>query len=119
MRNTDVVRRFEEEFKNQSNFEIVDELMSQDFVHHLPYPGIPPGRPGMKAIGRAVTGAFRDIHVSVDLVLSEGDLVADRISARGRRTDNGEMTDWVENHIYRLEGARIAELWPAGGPTLS
>jgi hypothetical protein len=73
----------------------------------------------MKAIGRAVTGAFREIRVSIDLILSDGDLVPDRISASGRRAENGEATDWVENHIYPLHDGRIAELWPAGGPVLS
>jgi hypothetical protein len=26
---------------NKSNFDIVEELMTEDFVHHLPYPGLP------------------------------------------------------------------------------
>jgi predicted SnoaL-like aldol condensation-catalyzing enzyme len=116
--NSDVVRRFEEEFKNENNLAIVDELMAEDFEHHLPYPGVPPGRDGMKAIARIVTGAFRDIRTSVDLVVAEGELVADRISAHGTRNDNGEEADWVENHIYRVLDGRIVELWPAGGPTL-
>jgi predicted SnoaL-like aldol condensation-catalyzing enzyme len=119
MSNADVVPRFEEEFKNVNNLEIVDELMAEDFVHHLPYPGVPPGRDGMKAIGRIVTAAFRDIHTSVDLVVAEGELVADRISAHGTRNDNDEPTDWIENHIYRVVDGRIVELWPAGGPTLA
>jgi predicted ester cyclase len=72
----------------------------------------------MKAIGQFVTGAIRDIRVAVDLVVSEGDLVADRISANGVRRDTNEQTSWVENHFYRLQGGRIAEWWPAGGPNL-
>ena len=118
MNNADVVRRFEDEFKNRSNFDVVDELMTDGFVHHLPLPSLPEGPAGMKAIGRTITSAIRDIHVSVDLVLSDGDFVADRVTARGRRADTGEPTEWVENHIYRLKGGRIAELWPAGGPSL-
>ena len=118
MSNADVVRRFEEEFKDRNNLDIVDELMSEDFVHNLPYPGLPPGRAGMKAVGKLVTGAFRDIRVSVDLVVADGDLVADRISARGVRADSGAEAEWVENHIYQVRDGRIVELWPAGGPTL-
>jgi ketosteroid isomerase-like protein len=118
MSNANVVRRFEDEFKSRNNFGIVDELMSEDFVHHLPYPGVPEGRAGMMAIGKIVTGAFRDIEVSVDLVVAEGDLVADRITARGVRVETGEPAEWTENHIYRVEGGEITELWPAGGPDL-
>lgn len=118
MSNADVVRRFEEEFKNRNNLEIVDELMAEDFEHHLRYPGVPPGREGTKAIGRIVTGAFRDIHTTVDLLVSEEELVADRITAHGVRNDNGEPADWVENQIDRVVDQRVTQLWPAGGPTL-
>ena len=44
MTNVDVVVRFEEEFKNKANLDIVNELMSPAFVHHLPYPGLSAGR---------------------------------------------------------------------------
>jgi hypothetical protein len=118
MTNAEVVLRFEDEFKNKANLDVVDELMTPDFVHHLPYPGLPPGPAGMKAVGTFFFGALRDIHVSVDLTVSEGGLVADRVSAAGIRKDTGVAVDWVENHIYRLQGGRIAELWPAGGPDL-
>ena len=72
----------------------------------------------MRAVGALVTGAIRDIRVTVDLIMSEGDLVADRVSAAGVRVDTGAPIAWVENHIYRVTGGRIAELWPAGGPQL-
>jgi hypothetical protein len=67
MAGADVVRRFELEFKDRSNFDIVDELMTEDFVHNLPYPDLPAGREGMKAVGHLVTGAFKDVNVSVEL----------------------------------------------------
>jgi predicted ester cyclase len=88
--NTDVVRRFEQEFKNKANLDIVDELMSPGFVHHLPYDGLRAGRDGMKDVGHLVFGAIGDITVTIDLVLSDGDLVADRISATGTRRNDGE-----------------------------
>jgi len=48
--NADVIRRFEEEFKNQLNRNITDELTAPDFQHRLPYKGLPPGRDGLRAI---------------------------------------------------------------------
>ena len=87
MTNKEIVERFEDEFKNRMNIDIVDELMAPDFVHHLPYPGLRHGRDGMRDVGQFVFGASRDIHVTVDLILAEGDLVADRVSAAGIRTD--------------------------------
>ena len=118
MTNADVVRRFEDEFKNRNNLGIVDELMAPDFVHHVPYPGLRSGPEGMKDVGRFVTGAIREIAVTVDLVVEQADLVADRVTARGVRNDNGSPIGWVENHIYRVVNGKITELWPAGGPDL-
>ena len=46
MDSAQLVRRFEHEFKNDANHGIVDELMSEDFVHHLPYRGCRRGAPG-------------------------------------------------------------------------
>ena len=118
MSNAAVVRRFEDEFKNKANLDIVDELMASDFVHHAPFPGLPEGPAGMKAVGEFVFGAIDGIEVTVDLVVEEGDLVADRVTAAGTRRDNREPVEWVENHIYKLAGGRIVEWWPAGGPPL-
>jgi ketosteroid isomerase-like protein len=115
----DTVLRFEDEFKNRANHAIVDRLMTDDFAHHLPYGGLPSGREGMKAVGMQITSLIRDIHVEVTMTVAEGDLVADRVEAAGVRVDNGQPITWVENHIYRLRGARIAELWPSGGPDLA
>ena len=116
--NMETVRRFEDEFKNRMNLDIVDELMAPEFVHHLPYPGLRAGRDGMRDVGNFVFGAIRDIRVTVDRILADGDLVADRVSGNGVRTDTGAPIGWVENHIYRLVDGRICELWPAGGPEL-
>jgi hypothetical protein len=40
----DLVRTFTEQFKNRSNFDIVDEICAENIVHHLPIPGLPSGR---------------------------------------------------------------------------
>ena len=114
-----LVARFEDEFKNKGNHDIVDELMSEEFVHHLPYPGVPAGRAGMKAVGQFVTSAVKDIQVTVTLAVGEGDLVGDRIEAAGVRLDSAERVAWAENHFYRVVNGQITELWPAGGPDLA
>lgn len=81
----DLVCTFTEQFKNQSNFAVVDDLCTEDFVHHLPIANLPPGRDGMKAVGHVVTGAIRDIKVSIEILVADGDYVANRNIARGAR----------------------------------
>jgi hypothetical protein len=71
MDSAQLARRSEHEFKNNANHGIAGELMNEDFVHHLPYRGLPPGRAGMRAAGELVTGAIHDIHVEIPLILTE------------------------------------------------
>ena len=89
MDSAQLVRRSEHEFMNNASHGIAGEPMSEDFVHHLPDRGLPPGRAGMRAAGELVTGAIHDIHVEIPLILTEGDLVADRVEAAGVRAGTG------------------------------
>ena len=111
MTNAEIVRRFENEFKNEGNLGVVDELMASDFVHHLPFPGLPPGREGMKQVGHVVFGAVRDIVATVDFAFSDGDLAASRLSNRGVRKSDDQPISWTEHDLYRLEGGKIKEFW--------
>jgi hypothetical protein len=88
MSNADLVRRFTEEFKNRSNFAIVDELFADNFVHHLPIPDIPPGRDGMK--GTQQVRHWRHPR---------------------HQRDNGQEITWTEHEIWRAGNGRLAELW--------
>ncbi len=90
--------------------------MSEDFVHHLPYPDLPGRRAGMKAVGELVTGPIHDIRVEAPIVIADGELVADRVHEAGVRANTKQPIAWVENHIYKMSDGRITELWPAGGP---
>ena len=92
------VRRFEREGKDNADHGIVDELMSEDFVHRLPCRGRRRGA-GMRAVGEFVTAAIHDSHVQIPLILTEGDLVADRIEAAGIRADTGASLTWGAPHL--------------------
>jgi predicted ester cyclase len=69
--------------------------------------------------GPVIFAAFPDVHASVEIVLAEGDLVAERTTARA--THKGEFNGipatgrevvWTENHIYRFKDGKIVEHWP-------
>ena len=38
--NKEIIRMFEDEFKNKANVDIVYDLMADNFVHHAPIPGV-------------------------------------------------------------------------------
>lgn len=116
--NQAVVNRFIEEFKNNANAGIVDELFTPEFVHHLPDPRLPAGREGLKLVGQAIVAGFPDVQVTVEDLLSDGDRVIERTTARATNTGEfngipatGKPVTWTEIHIYRMEDGRIAEMW--------
>ena len=116
--NLEVVGRFTEEFKNNANHGIVDELMSPDFVHHLTDPRLPAGRDGIKALGQVIVAGFPDVHASVQDLIADGDMVIERTQTSATHTGEfngmpatGKQVGWTEIHIYRLVDGKIAELW--------
>ena len=116
--NLEVVSRFIEEFKNKANQEIVDELMSPDFVHHLTDPRLPEGREAIKLLGQSIVAGFPDVHASVQDLLADGDKVIERTQTSATHTGEfngipptGRRVGWTEMHIYRLEGGKIVEMW--------
>ena len=116
--NLSVVSRFIEEFKNNANHGIVDELMSPDFVHHLTDPRLPEGREAIKLLGQSIVAGFPDVHASVEDLLADGDMVIERTQTSATHTGEfngipptGKQVGWTEIHIYRLENGKIAEQW--------
>jgi hypothetical protein len=110
------VRRFEREGKDNADHGIVDELMSEDFVHRLPCGGCRRGA-GMRAAGEFVTAAIHDSHVQIPLILTKGDLVADRIEAAGIRADTGASLTWGRTTSTALPTARSPSCGPPGVPS--
>src|SRR5262245_58063392 len=90
--NKAVVLRWEEQFKNEANVAITDELMAADFVHHLPFPGLPPGRDGLKAAGQGIFASFAHAHlkVTVEACFAFDDRVITRPRVTAKHTG-----DWL------------------------
>jgi steroid delta-isomerase-like uncharacterized protein len=116
--NKAIVARFAEEFKNNGNHAIVDELFAPDFVYHLPIPGLAPGREGMKQAGGLVVAAFPDVHATVEDLLADGDKVVERTSVHATSKGafaglppTGKPVEWTELHVYRIVDGKVAELW--------
>lgn len=117
-RRLQVVEHFVERYKNRHDWDSVDEFVSTDCKVHIPIPGLPQGREGMRINGRAVCTAFPDVSVTRELFATEGDIVVER--AHAKATHEGELfglpatglpVTWTELHAYRVEEGRIREVW--------
>ena len=79
--NKALTRRFYDEVVNQRNFDVIDELISEDFVEHEQFPGLPSTGPkAVRAAFEMFQAAFPDVRMDVDDVIGEDD----KIVVRGR-----------------------------------
>ena len=113
-----LVRRFIDEYKNKQNPDIVDDLVASDCAVHIALPGLPQGREGMRINGRLVCGAFPDVHVTGEFLLTEGNIVIERANAKATHKGEllgtpptGKKVTWTELHAYRVQGDKITEVW--------
>ncbi len=77
------MQRFVEEAINRKNLDILDEIVAEDFVEEVPFPGQGPGREGLRyAISSMLTG-FPDLHWTLDEQVAEGEKVVSRFTMTG------------------------------------
>lgn len=108
--NKALVRRWFDEVWNQGREDAVDELLAADGVGHGV--GAAPLRgPGdFKPLYRAFRSAFRDIRVTVEEAVAEGDLVA--VRCRDELTLHDGRTCTIEGGgMVRIRDGQIVEAW--------
>jgi steroid delta-isomerase-like uncharacterized protein len=121
--NKALMRRWVEEVLNQRTVAAVDELAAEHFVmHHT----IMPQHPREQLIDRqeyasllpAVFAALPDLHVAIEAMIAEGDLVATLIRATGTHT--GALGDIPPSHkpvvqpavlLFRCADGQLVEAW--------
>jgi len=116
--NKALVRRFYEEI-DKGNIDAMDELVAEDYIDHNPppFPGLAPGREGLKEAFRIFFEATPGHH-HIEEQIAEGDKVVTRLTAYGRhegdlpgapRTGNNlKMTSIT---IHRVANGRLVEKW--------
>jgi predicted ester cyclase len=100
--------------------DVVDDLLSPDFVDHNAVLGQPPGPEGFKLWIRGARSAFPDLVGTVEDVLSDAERVAGRVTYRGTHGGDflgiratGRAVAFEAFHIIAFENRRIVEWWGA------
>ncbi len=83
------MQRFVQETINQKNLDALDELVAEDFVEHVPFPGQGPGREGLRYAIATLLSAFPDMEWTVEEQIAEGQKVVSRFTMSG--THRGEF----------------------------
>ena len=80
---------FIEEVINKQNLNATNNLVSEDFTEHVPFPGQGPGREGLKFVLNSMFLGFPDMKWKVDEQIAEGEKVVSRFTWTG--THKGEF----------------------------
>jgi predicted ester cyclase len=115
--NKTIVRRFEVEMA-KGNLDVIDELLSPDFVDRNLLPGQGPTREDFKRTNKEFLDAFSITSFTIVEQIAEGDTVVTKYRQSG--VSRGEIAglpptgeeDTVEGiHIHRISGGKITEEW--------
>ncbi len=116
--NSAIVRRFFEVGPSSGDIAAADALLHPDFSLHVPLPTPGPGIEEMNNVITACRAAFDGLHVTVEEIVAEGDLVTARFTARGVHSGEfmglpptGRAIIMTGIEIFRMQDGRIAELW--------
>ncbi len=121
--------RFFQEVSNEGNLDLLDEILSPDFVDHNPLPDAPPGPEGAKQFVAMMHTAFPDMHVTIEDIIATEDKVVVRVTAGGTHKGflgqksngmadlglpgepTGKYATWTEIHIGRIANGKVVEHW--------
>jgi steroid delta-isomerase-like uncharacterized protein len=116
--NKAVVRRYYDEVLNQRKVDLIDELATEDYVEHDPFPGQGNSRSDLTARAGFILGAFNPLVFTVEDVVAEGDRVVVRWSQVGTHSGNfmgipatGKEFSIAGIDIHAVREGRMAEHW--------
>jgi predicted ester cyclase len=111
-------RSMVEEALNKGNLDILDEVLSPDFVYHGPGGTEVRGISAYKEFMASLRKMYPDIHVVIEDILAEGNLVATRtmctFTFTGKMGDikpTGKEVAMPGSILDRFEGDKLAETW--------
>jgi steroid delta-isomerase-like uncharacterized protein len=82
-----IAHRYYQEIMNQAKLDVIDELMSPDFLFTIPtHPEPYRGPDGFKELVTMLHGAFPDVHLKVEHLLVDGDTVVGHWIGSGTHT---------------------------------
>lgn len=113
--NKAIVRRFYEEVFNQGREEVIDEIISPDYID---YGHEPPGkgREGAKQDFRGATSVFSNTHYTIDELIAKGDSLQDSSASRVIVREESEVAEAIWQlleqsvHIHPTYGEALPSL---------
>ena len=120
--NIALVRDYYEEIFNKGNFDRIAEFVSEGFTNHNPPRGFtpPPGIEGAREFWSMVRTAFPDMNVEIEVIIGEGDTVAEHSIIRATHDGpwmtvepTGKKIVWDMSNMYRVQDGKLTDRWGA------
>jgi predicted ester cyclase len=116
--NKAVLRRMLKEVFEEGRLEVLDEVLTGDFVNHRTPPGVDSGIGGLRMIVGMERAGFPDLRYTVEREVEEGDFVVQVTTVEGTHQGHifgvaptGRRVSWRQVHIIRMRDGRMAEHW--------
>ena len=116
--NIALVRKFFEVGPSKGDLAASDALLHPAFSLHTPLPTPGPGIAAMNNVITTCRAAFHGLHVTIDDMMADGEMVTARFTARGTHnggfmglSPTGKAITLTGIEIFRIEDGKIAELW--------
>jgi steroid delta-isomerase-like uncharacterized protein len=115
--NKAIARRYIEEVFNQKNLALVDELNPPDFVFHNASTTMQGREPYKQYLSMLLT-AYPDLHLTIEDMIAEGDIIAERVTVRGTHKGDfmgipptGKQMTITAIYIVRFANGKGIEVW--------
>ena len=109
--NKAVVRRIMDEVINGKALGAADDLYSAEHELHPAVPAIGRGPDGMKEAFAGLHDQYPDVHVTIESMVAEEDVVAVRLTYTGTDAATGQRATWPEVVFTRVADGRAVESW--------
>ena len=115
--NKTIMRRMVEEIWNQGKLDAADELFAADATTpDLAF--LPPGPAGVKMVAQMFLSAFPDLHMTIDRIVAEGDLVVGHFTETATHKGEfmgvpatGKPVSFKEMGILQIANGKIVKSW--------
>ena len=112
--NKKFMNHFIKEVINNKNLNAANDLVAEDFIEHVPFPGQEPGREGLKFALQSMFTGFPDMTWTVHEQIAEGEKIVTRFTWTGTHKGNfmgipptnktvevwGVVIDVVKNKLF-------------------
>jgi steroid delta-isomerase-like uncharacterized protein len=117
-KNIATVRKFFEVGPSKGDLGAADALLAPEISLHTPLQTSGPGIEAMNNVIITCRAAFHDLHVTIDDIMANGDMVTARFTTRGIHKGEfmglpptGKAITMTGIEIFRINEGKVTELW--------